>query len=157
MDAVGIAASQLSVSDKIRALNDLGLPRADIARLLGKRYQHVRNVLEADKALGRPAGLRDGDTPFIHRPEAPAVAEGETLRLDIDADGAIRLPPEVLRGLNLRPGGVATAEIGPGMITILGVEESVRRVQSWVRSLVPADVSLAESLIADRRAEARKD
>ncbi len=37
--------ADLSVSDKIRALDALGVPRAEIARLLGKRYQHVRNVL----------------------------------------------------------------------------------------------------------------
>ncbi|HEY5007143.1 MAG TPA: hypothetical protein VII42_04010, partial [Caulobacteraceae bacterium] len=34
-----------TVSDKIRALDAAGAPRAEIARFLGKRYQHVRNVL----------------------------------------------------------------------------------------------------------------
>ncbi|KRA42210.1 hypothetical protein [Devosia sp. Root635] len=38
----------LSISDKIRELNEMGVSRAQIARLLGKRYQHVRNVLTAD-------------------------------------------------------------------------------------------------------------
>jgi hypothetical protein len=38
----------LSISDKIRELNDMGIARAQIAKLLGKRYQHVRNVLMAD-------------------------------------------------------------------------------------------------------------
>jgi hypothetical protein len=37
----------LNISDRIRALDRLGMPRAEIARQLGKRYQHVRNVLEA--------------------------------------------------------------------------------------------------------------
>jgi hypothetical protein len=37
----------LNISDRIRELDRLGMPRADIARRLGKRYQHVRNVLEA--------------------------------------------------------------------------------------------------------------
>ena len=40
--------STLSISDKIRELNDMGIARAQIARLLGKRYQHVRNVLTGD-------------------------------------------------------------------------------------------------------------
>jgi hypothetical protein len=39
--------STLSISDKIRELAQLGIPRAVIARRLGKRYQHVRNVLTA--------------------------------------------------------------------------------------------------------------
>ncbi len=34
-----------TTSSKIRALNAKGYKRADIARFLGKRYQHVRNVL----------------------------------------------------------------------------------------------------------------
>ena len=65
MDAVGIATSALSVSDKIRALNELGMPRAEIARLLGKRYQHVRNVLEADRTarmgIERTEGVAETD------------------------------------------------------------------------------------------------
>ena len=35
-----------NVADSIRYLDDQGYSRADIARILGKRYQHVRNVLE---------------------------------------------------------------------------------------------------------------
>jgi len=44
-----VSDPKLNVSDRIRALNDLGVPRAEIARLLGKRYQHVRNVLVAEE------------------------------------------------------------------------------------------------------------
>lgn len=36
----------LSTSAKIRALDRIGVKRSAIAELLGKRYQHVRNVLE---------------------------------------------------------------------------------------------------------------
>ena len=35
----------LNISDSIRYLDAEGFPRAEIARILGKRYQHVRNVL----------------------------------------------------------------------------------------------------------------
>ncbi len=38
-----------NVSDQIRFLNKEGFARADIARILQKRYQHIRNVLEQDK------------------------------------------------------------------------------------------------------------
>jgi hypothetical protein len=37
--------SKMNTSQKIRFLDKEGLARADIARTLGKRYQHVRNVL----------------------------------------------------------------------------------------------------------------
>ena len=38
-----------TISGKIRALDKAGFTRADISRILNKRYQHVRNVLEQDK------------------------------------------------------------------------------------------------------------
>ena len=38
-------SSSLNISQKIRALAAIDVSRADIARALGKRYQHVRNVL----------------------------------------------------------------------------------------------------------------
>lgn len=45
----------MNVSSKIRALHNYGVPRADIAKLLNKRYQHVRNVLVADEQKARSA------------------------------------------------------------------------------------------------------
>jgi hypothetical protein len=44
-----VADQALSVSDKIRELDAMGISRAKVAKLLGKRYQHVRNVLDADQ------------------------------------------------------------------------------------------------------------
>ena len=41
-----------TVSNKIRYLDKAGFTRADISRILNKRYQHVRNVLEEDKKKG---------------------------------------------------------------------------------------------------------
>jgi len=37
--------NSMNTSQKIRALDKLGLTRGGIAKLLNKRYQHVRNVL----------------------------------------------------------------------------------------------------------------
>jgi hypothetical protein len=48
-----VSDAKLSVSDKIRALDGYGVPRAEIAKLLNKRYQHVRNVLVADEQRKR--------------------------------------------------------------------------------------------------------
>lgn len=51
MDAVikGLEKSangqNVTTSSKIRALHAQGFEKGDIARFLGKRYQHVRNVL----------------------------------------------------------------------------------------------------------------
>jgi hypothetical protein len=43
----------LTTSAKIRYLNAKQYTRMQIATLLGKRYQHVRNVLEEDIRLGK--------------------------------------------------------------------------------------------------------
>jgi hypothetical protein len=48
-----VSDEELNVSEKIRALGNLGVPRAEIAKLLGKRYQHVRNVLIAEEQKAR--------------------------------------------------------------------------------------------------------
>lgn len=48
-----VSDEELNVSEKIRALGNLGVPRAEIAKLLGKRYQHVRNVLVANEQKAR--------------------------------------------------------------------------------------------------------
>jgi hypothetical protein len=48
-----VSDPKLNVSSKIRALDSYGVPRAEIAKLLNKRYQHVRNVLVASEQRKR--------------------------------------------------------------------------------------------------------
>lgn len=48
-----VVLGDLTVSHKIRYLNREGFTRAQIAQILKKRYQHVRNVLVEDERLGR--------------------------------------------------------------------------------------------------------
>ncbi|MBX9795632.1 hypothetical protein [Sphingomonas sp.] len=55
-----IVSGKLTISDKIRALHQAGASRAEIARFLERRYQHVRNVLIEDE---RRAGGRASDGP----------------------------------------------------------------------------------------------
>ena len=50
LEMQGIVEGLPSIAARIRALDAAGYARADIARFLGKRYQHVRNVL----VRGRP-------------------------------------------------------------------------------------------------------
>jgi hypothetical protein len=160
-----IAAPHATVADKIRALAGAGVPRAEIARFLGKRYQHVRNVLEDDAqnrggyVLGRadvsgvrPPGLEEAAA------EPYAVDAGvAVLRLPVGKDGAVALPPMALQALGLKPGAVAIAELEADRLVIFSVAESVRRVQAMVRELIPGNHSLADALIAERRAESARD
>lgn len=46
-DVTAIVGNEsLNTSQRIRALAAMEIPRGEIALLLNKRYQHVRNVLE---------------------------------------------------------------------------------------------------------------
>ena len=53
-EALSKLDSNMSISAKIRALSAAGISRGDIARVLNKKYQHIRNVLTTQ--LKRPAG-----------------------------------------------------------------------------------------------------
>lgn len=162
-----IADAQSSVSDKIRALNRAGLNRAEIARFLGKRYQHVRNVLEADKLRAQ----KDSDLSSYPRIDTePARAgtidrhgTGEScapiavFRLTADRDGSLVLPRHVLEAFGAGPGEVLIGMAQPGEIVLRTAAAAISRAQDLVRALIPGDDSLAESLIADRRREVEQE
>jgi len=170
-----IAGAFSTTSDKIRALDAAGYSRAEIARFLGKLYQHVRNVLVAGPPKGSPfaqvgtgtgvaetgaaelVGARPGGFEET-APEPYAVDSAiAILRLPVTEDGQIQLPPMALRTLGVKPGGVVIAELDEDHLVLFSARESVRRVQAMVRDLIPGRQDLAESLIADRRREADED
>jgi hypothetical protein len=145
-----------TVSDKIRALDAAGAPRAEIARFLGKRYQHVRNVLiegppKERYTVGR---VEFGEMRDQAAPDYVVDKDVPILRLPIGEDGSLQVPPSVLAALGLRRGGIAIAELQGDRLIVLSVGESIRRVQQMVRELIPGDHSLADELIAERRREA---
>ncbi|HEY2660097.1 MAG TPA: AbrB/MazE/SpoVT family DNA-binding domain-containing protein [Caulobacteraceae bacterium] len=156
-----------TVSDKIRALDAAGVARADIARFLGKRYQHVRNVLEADAvaapgyAVGRAdlSGLREADRSFD--PNEPAAYEdrgGAVFRLLVREDGSVVLPPAALEALNLKRGHGVIARIDQETFTLISAAEAMRRVQALVRAHTrPGGGSVVDELIAERRREAERE
>lgn len=145
-----------TVSDKIRALDAAGAPRAEIARFLGKRYQHVRNVLvegppKERYTVGR---VEFGDVREAAAPAFTMEADTAMLRLRIGQDGTVQLSASVLDALGLKPGGIAIAELQADRLTVLSVGESIRRMQQMVRELIPNRAGLVDDLIADRRHEA---
>jgi hypothetical protein len=144
-----------TVAGKIRALAAAGYPRAEIARILGKRYQHVRNVLEEPGKANTPArsapeGMAEGDAgAFTH--DKP-----KTYRLEVQ-NGSVTMPPEVLEALGAGPNGVIIAELDGEFFKIISVPESVRRIQERLRPYWRPGVSVVDELIADRRREAAED
>lgn len=156
-----LLSSDRSVADKIRALDADGYPRAEIARLLGKRYQHVRNVLEADRQKSRAnsgrvsAGFNPVRIPGVSEPPS---GFGGVHRIVVEPDGRLRLPAEAQAALNLKPGGVLVCEIGDGEVTVRGTRAAwaaIDRMMAPFRR--PDGPPLSEQVIADRRAAAARE
>ena len=155
-----IVASHATVSDKIRALDRAGYPRAEIARLLAKRYQHVRNVLEADKirspkhqfdvGIPGPSGLEESKAE-----EHLVPHHGSFFRLLVRPDGSVLLPAEVCTALAIGAGDVLVGQLCGRDFSLTDGATSMRRAQQDVRRMMPAGSGgVVDELIADRRREA---
>jgi AbrB family looped-hinge helix DNA binding protein len=141
-------------SEKIRALAARGVPRAEIARALDISYQHVRGVLEQDKARkakagSAPAGL--SEPPAVFGDSTPSV------KVRLGPEGRVVIPAPIREALGLKEGDVLFARLEGGEIKLLTARAAMMRAQAIVRSFVPEGVSLAEELIADRRREAERE
>jgi bifunctional DNA-binding transcriptional regulator/antitoxin component of YhaV-PrlF toxin-antitoxin module len=131
-------------SAKIRRLAEAGVPRAEIAKALGIRYQHVRNVLIADSA--RRAAEQGVDREQQGR-----------ARIKVGANGSAILPAELLAAAGIRPGDIVLATASPEVVEIITGSEAVRRAQALVRKYIPAGVNLVDELLADRRREVEQE
>jgi hypothetical protein len=162
-----LARPDLTVSDRIRALAAAGVSRADIARFLGKRYQHVRNVLEADKqrdAAPPPrfaaTGVQEQGAQFTRALNEADFVESRgagAYRLVVRPDGSILLPREVRAAFGVEDGGVVMAKLEGDAFGVISAETAMRRVRDIVRQFVPPGVDLVAELIADRKAEAARE
>ena len=166
-----IAARHATVADKIRALSAAGVARADIARFLGKRYQHIRNVLEGDAqsgpkgggegyVLGKAdlSGVREEAQPFDRDNEAHVERRGRNVFwLGVKPDGSLPLPPEVVELLEAMPGHRVFVEVKDDRLTMMSAKAAFEEARAIVRKYIPAGVSLSDELIADRRAEAARE
>ena len=144
-----VAEGQPSISAKIRALDAAGYGRADIARFLGKRYQHVRNVLVRGHPRSRAARDRSGV------PDAPGEVESRTIQ--ISADGRIVIPAAMRSAMLIDESGHLTARVVDGELRVLAPKAALFRLRGMMRDKIPDDTSVVDELIAERRAEARAE
>jgi AbrB family looped-hinge helix DNA binding protein len=75
----------------------------------------------------------------------------------LSSGGRVVLPAEVRASLGLADGDEVQVTVEDGKIVLLPLSEVVRRMQAKYRRLIPGDRSLADELIADRRAEAKRE
>jgi hypothetical protein len=158
-----LASPHATVAGKIRALAAAGVPRADIARFLGKRYQHVRNVLEDDAqagggyVLGKAdlSGVQERQRPFDRDDDAAYIERrGPTaFWLAVKPDGSLPLPKEIAEVLDAEPGRRVFAGLENGVVTIESAETAMNRAREIVRTYVPpGGPSIVDEFLAERRA-----
>ncbi len=159
LDPAAVVNAALTVSDKIRRLAAAGYSRRQIADLVDRSYQQVRQVLVEDERRAKrlapaPQGVSEGPTPAY----SSTAPETGVYRIPIGANGEIVLPDALEKALGLYRGGVLVVEFDGENLLIRSSSAALKRVQEYVRSLgIPPGVSLADELIADRRREAQQE
>ncbi|MEZ5810935.1 MAG: AbrB/MazE/SpoVT family DNA-binding domain-containing protein [Rhizobiaceae bacterium] len=133
-----------SKSAKIRLLAQAGFSTSNIADLLGIRYQHAYNVIKSDKdgSRGRVTPARTRNTETI------------TEKITIGAAGRIVIPAEIRDRLGVKEGDELTLQFRDGQLVVHSRKTALAKARALVRKYVPEDQSLADELIAERRAEA---
>ena len=139
-----------TTSDKIRQLDAEGVARADIARELGIKYQHVRNVLEQDK-------LREKGQSNENSSVSSDEAETKSVKVRIGPDGRIVVPSAFRDAVGAKEGDVFFARLENGEIHLLTPKAASVRARAIIRQFVPEGVSLVDELIEERRREAKRE
>lgn len=71
--------------------------------------------------------------------------------------GRLQIPADVRKALDLKDGDTVTLEVIDGKLQVRPFRQVIAEIQERMRGFVPEGVSLADELIADRRAEAERD
>jgi AbrB family looped-hinge helix DNA binding protein len=94
------------------------------------------------------------------RPLPPKPAgEGiqNRVRLKVDAAGRVLIPADMRVAMGLSEGGTVLAWLEEGELRAVGTDVAAKRAQQIARARIGRHVNLADELIADRRAESRRD
>lgn len=143
-----LIAGAETLSEKIRILDRAGVAKADIARHVGRRYQHIYNVLKP--VGGNRASLRSaGDT----EESGAAAAMAGVQQLPLERDGTARLPAAWLEGQGLTAGDDLFCRIEGEGLTIMSRSAAIAALREVARKTMPGQASLLEALLG---AEPRK-
>jgi len=111
------------------------------------QYWHWKNAFMAAEAVQNEPGRTAPPEPN----SVPATA------LTIGSDGRVVIPAEMRAAMQIGPDGRVTARVIDGELLMITPKIAIRRAQELLRKSVPKGISLADELIAERRAEARTD
>ena len=89
------------------------------------------------------------------QPVGPGNVDSQRLR--IDEDGRLVIPADMRAAMLVDETGLLTARVVDGELRILAPKAAVAHLQQMVRDAAPEGVSMADELIAERRAEERRE
>ncbi len=75
----------------------------------------------------------------------------------IVSGGRLQIPADVRKELGFADGDSVRLEVVDGELRVRSYQVVIKAIQAEVRKYIPAGVSLADELIADRRVEASRE
>jgi antitoxin component of MazEF toxin-antitoxin module len=163
LDYAEITKDLHTKSEKIRVLGRKGVPTAEIARFLGIRYQHARNVLV-------DAGVHGGMAEAAPQPIVPKQRGLETnvappsglpvsasTWVDLDAAGRLQIPAHLMAQLEVGPGSSLYVSVSEDGLELLSRRGAIKRAQRIAAKYKRPGVSEVDVFLEDKRKEARED
>ena len=89
--------------------------------------------------------------------EAPKYVENLRVRMRIGAKGRLMIPVAKRAALWISDGDILDLVVVDGELRIATMRERLRRAQERARKYIPAGVSLADEMSAERREAAKRE
>jgi AbrB family looped-hinge helix DNA binding protein len=86
-----------------------------------------------------------------------AIDLDNLVKTRIDGQGRLLIPAALREKMGLKPNGHVAMYLDEDGLHVLTTHLTIKRAQREFRQFVPEGVSLADELIADRRAEAARE
>jgi antitoxin component of MazEF toxin-antitoxin module len=148
-------------SEKIRVLGRKGVPTADIARFLGIRYQHARNVLNdaglqnGGMAEEMPSELETKMLPPV-KSAAPVPWDWGFAWLDVGPDGTVRLPEKLMAAAGITPGSTVHVCYADDCLEVMTEDSALRRAQALAASIKVEGESVVDEFLREKREETKR-